>query len=79
MTLKDFRERLINICNSSEQYEDWEIVIPNNKSSMGPKSVTKVQGIDIGFDHNRGKIFIHPEVKMTELAKNQPKGENIRN
>ena len=69
MTLKELKEKIDGIYNNSEQYHDWEIVIPNNKISMGAKSATRVNGIGVGFDWNKGKIFISPEHKLIESEK----------
>ena len=46
---------------------DYEVVIPNNKPSVGPIAATGISGIFPGIDWDRGKIFIYPEYKMTEL------------
>lgn len=63
MTLKELKE---SISRLDESYDELEVVIPNNKRSMGPIGTTKVTGIYQGIDWNSGYLIICPEVKMEE-------------
>lgn len=63
MTLRELKESISHI---DESYDKLEVVIPNNKRSMGPIGTTKVTGIYQGIDWNSGYLIICPEVKMEE-------------
>lgn len=48
-----------------EQGGDLEVVIPDNRPSVGPISTTKVFSAGSGFDWNSGYFIIYPEHKLT--------------
>lgn len=68
MTLADLQKR-INAALSTEKIsaEEIEVVIPNNKPSLGSSSATAVSGAFKGLDWDKGKFFIKPEVDMIEM------------
>lgn len=68
MKLKELKE---SISRLDERYDELEVVIPNNKRSMGPIGTTKVTGIYQGIDWNSGYLIICPEVKMFEIEKDK--------
>ena len=67
MNLLELKKR-IEAALSTERIpaDEIEVVIPNNKPSMGATSATKVRTADKGFDWNTGMFFINPEVDMVE-------------
>lgn len=63
MTLRELKE---SISHLDESYDELEVVIPNNKRSIGPIGTTKVTGLYQGIDWNSGYLIMCPEVKMEE-------------
>lgn len=43
---------------------EWDVVIPNNRPSVGPRACTHVTQVGGGIDWDKGKFFIFPEDKM---------------
>ena len=69
MTLKDLKERIDFCYEMNEQNHDLIVCIPNNKGGFGGTSVTIAKHANRGFDWDRGKFIITPEVPMIEKPK----------
>jgi hypothetical protein len=65
MKLKELKE-LVDYALLEKGAENFEVVIPNNKPSIGPLSVTKVMWANPLFDWDYGRFIITPENKMIE-------------
>lgn len=67
MTLRELKERVDRAFNRlREGDDDLEVVIPNNKPSMGPISTTKIKSASQGIDWENGLFVLRPEVPMIE-------------
>lgn len=69
MTLKELKERIDSLM---DKHADDEVCIPNNKSGVGGTPATGIRQVNIGFDWNRGLVFIVPENMLQEIP-NVPK------
>lgn len=66
MKLKELKE-LVDAACSQPGGEELEVGIPNNKSSIGSTSITKVICANPGFDWDSGLFIIAPEKPMKEI------------
>jgi len=67
MTLRELKEKVDRAFDRlKEKEDDLEVVIPNNKPSMGPISTTKIKSASQGIDWENGLFVIIPEIPMIE-------------
>ncbi len=70
MTLRELKKRVdAAVLRLHHEEDDFEVVIPNNKPSMGARSMTRVSSAGQGFDWENEYFIINPEVKMQEDTK----------
>ena len=68
MNLLELKKRIDAVLSTERiPADEIEVVIPNNKPAVGPTSATTVKSAGKGFDWNRGRFFIKPEVDMVEM------------
>jgi hypothetical protein len=62
MTLGELKIR-VDYCLKNGHNSDMEVVIPNNKMTMGGVSTTKIIDANRGFDWNHNDFIIWPEIE----------------
>ncbi len=66
MKLIDLISKLQSILDCNDNYQDHEIVILADRSTLGSKPFVDIQDVICGFDWDAGKIFIIPKVQVKE-------------
>lgn len=69
MKLRELQKQIEWALSHLKEEDDLEVVIPNNKDSVGRISCTKVGYASSGFDWESGLFIISPEKRMTEIEK----------
>lgn len=65
MTTKKLIDALTHF--TMERKMDWEVCIPIEEDAhLGGTACTNVKSISVGFDWDRGRIFLIPEDKLTK-------------
>lgn len=67
MKLRELKELIDFQVAHHPEANEWEVVIPNNKPSIGPRSVTRIAQAGGGIDWDKGKFFLFPEDRMCLL------------
>lgn len=64
MTLKELSRIIESIKENNTDWEELEVVIPNNDTSVGGMSVTNVKVAGRGFDWDHHKFILFPKTGM---------------
>lgn len=67
MTLGELHKIIDAQISHHPEARAWQVVIPNNKPSVGPRACTLVTQAIGGIDWDKGKFFLFTEFKMQEL------------